>query len=144
MGPMLRRELLYRLLRGPHGPALLQAVASDPRIRQVRRAIDWIRSHVAETVPVAELASCAGMAEATFRRHFRVATGMSPVQFQKILRLQAARRLLLSGRDVIRTAHAVGYESASQFSRDYSRTFGRPPSQEARQLQPRAQAEGTA
>nr|WP_321462488.1 AraC family transcriptional regulator [uncultured Cohaesibacter sp.] len=134
MGPMIRREMLYRLLRGPQAAAIHQIVLSDPRIQQIRRALTWIRSNLDQTVPIADMANCAGMSEPSFRRHFRVATGMSPLQYQKTLRLQAARRAILAGTEVSRAAYAVGYESASQFSREYSRTFGIAPSRDSRSL----------
>ncbi|WP_319498813.1 AraC family transcriptional regulator [uncultured Cohaesibacter sp.] len=131
MGPLIRREILYRLLRGPQGGAIHQIVLSDPRIQQIRRALNWIRTNLDKSVPIEDMASCAGMSQPSFRRHFRTATGMSPLQYQKTLRLQAARRSILAGAEVSRAAFAVGYESPSQFSREYSRMFGVPPSRDA-------------
>ena len=127
LGPMIRREILYRLLRGPQAAALHQIVASDQRLSQVRRALTWIREHLDQSVPTADMATCAGMSEASFRRHFRAATGMSPLQYQKTLRLQSARRAILAGSEVARAAFAVGYESPTQFSREYARLFGLAP-----------------
>ena len=101
---------------------------------RVRRAIDWIRAHANESIRTESLAAIAAMSVPAFHRHFKAATTMSPLQFQKALRLQEARRLLLADFDVAAAAYAVGYESASQFSREYSRLFGMPPSQTARQL----------
>lgn len=143
MGPMIRREMLYRLLRGPQAAALHRIVASDPKLAQVRRALTWIRDHIAQSVPVHDMATCAGMSDATFHRHFRAATGMSPLQYQKALRLQAARRAILAGTGVARAAFAVGYESPSQFSREYSRMFGVAPSRDVRQLLGAVDAETT-
>ncbi|MBZ4021292.1 hypothetical protein CKO11_02295 [Rhodobacter sp. TJ_12] len=80
------------------------------------------------------MARCAGMSDAAFNRHFRAATGMSPLQYQKTLRLQAARRAILAGSEVARAGFAVGYQSASQFSREYARLFGLPPSADAQRL----------
>ncbi|MCA0964931.1 AraC family transcriptional regulator [Salipiger bermudensis] len=134
LGPMVRREMLYRLLRGPQAAALHQIAAADPKLSQVRRTLTWIRTHLDESVPVHDMATCAGMSDASFRRHFRAATGMSPLQYQKTLRLQAARRAILAGSEVARAAFAVGYESPSQFSREYARMFGLPPSRDARRL----------
>lgn len=134
MGPMLRREILYRLLRGPQAAALHQIVVADPKIQQVRRALTWIRNNLDQSVPVGDMANCAGMSQPSFRRHFRTATGMSPLQYQKTLRLQTARKAILSGTEVARAAFAVGYESPSQFSREYARMFGLPPSRDARRL----------
>ncbi|MBF9034940.1 helix-turn-helix domain-containing protein [Rhodobacterales bacterium HKCCE2091] len=134
LGPMIRREILFRLLRGPQAAALHQVLASDPKLTQVRRALTWIRTHLDESVPVHDMATCAGMSDASFHRHFRAATGMSPLQYQKTLRLQAARRAILAGSEVARAAFAVGYESPSQFSREYARMFGLAPSKDAKRL----------
>ena len=134
LGPMIRREILYRLLRGPQAAALHQIVASDPKLAQVRRALNWIRTHLDESVPVGDMANCAGMSDASFHRHFRAATGMSPLQYQKTLRLQAARRAILAGTEVARAAFDVGYESPSQFSREYARMFGLAPTKDMKRL----------
>jgi AraC-like DNA-binding protein len=137
--PMLaelrERELLYRLLHSRLGPMLRQFAHRDSRLSRVRRAIDWIRAHANEPIRTESLADIAAMSVPAFHRHFKAATAMTPLQFQKALRLQEARRLLLADSDVTATAFAVGYESASQFSREYSRMFGIPPSRTARQLQ---------
>jgi len=134
LAPSRERELLYRLLQSPHGPLLRQIARKEGRLAQVRRAIDWMRNHFDESFPIETVAEIAGMSVASFNRHFRAATSTSPLQYQKTLRLQAARRLLASDVDATRTAYAVGYESPSQFSREYSRLFGRPPKQDASQL----------
>jgi AraC-like DNA-binding protein len=125
------REVLYRLLQSAHGPMLRQVGREDSRLSQVRRAIDWIRRHFDQTLRTEMLAEVAGMSVPSFHRHFKAATAMSPLQYQKTLRLQAARRLLATNADAARTAYAVGYESASQFSREYSRLFGVPPARDA-------------
>jgi AraC-like DNA-binding protein len=125
------REVLYRLLQSAHGPRLRQIGREDSRLSQVRRAIDWIQRHFDQTLRTEKLAGIAGMSVPSFHRHFKAATAMSPLQFQKTLRLQAARRLLVTNSDAARTAYAVGYESASQFSREYSRLFGVPPARDA-------------
>lgn len=128
LGPMLRREIVWHLLNGPHGGALRQIGLADSRMARLGRAIAWIREHFAATLSVPHLATLSGMSPATFHRHFKAATAMTPVQFQKSLRLQEARRLLLAeGSDVARVGFAIGYESPSQFSREYRRLFGRPP-----------------
>lgn len=134
LAPLLQREILYRLLQGPQGGMLRQLALVDSRSSQVRRAVAWIRDHYAEPLRVRSLADLAGMSPATFHRHFRQATAMSPLQFQKNLRLQHARRLLISAHDANQAAYAVGYESASQFSREYARLFGAPPSRDAQRL----------
>ncbi len=127
LGPLRERELLYRLLQSGHGAMLRQFLRTDSRLAQIRRAIDWIRRHFDQKLPIETLADLAGMSLSTFHRHFKAATAMSPLQFQKQLRLQAARRLMTTRPDAARAAYAVGYESASQFSRDYARCFGAPP-----------------
>jgi AraC-like DNA-binding protein len=134
LAPLLQREILYRLLQGPQGAMLRQQALADSRSSQVRRAIAWIRDNYAEPLRIGSLAARAGMSPATFHRHFKAATAMSPLQFQKCLRLQNARRLLLASHDAAQAAYAVGYESASQFSREYARLFGAPPSRDAQRL----------
>ncbi|MDY6922545.1 MAG: AraC family transcriptional regulator [Pseudomonadota bacterium] len=125
------RELLYRLLQSPHGGLLGQFVGENGRLAQVRKAVDWLRTHFDQPVPVKALADIAAMSVPAFNRHFRTATATSPLQYQKALRLQAARQLLSRGADVTRTAQAVGYESIPQFSREYARRFERSPKQDA-------------
>ena len=134
LAPTREREVLYRLLQGAHGPMLRQIGREDSRLSQVRRALEWIRRNFDQTLRTETLAEIAGMSVPSFHRHFRAATAMSPLQYQKALRLQAARRLLTANAEAARAAYAVGYESASQFSRDYTRFFGAPPSQDARRL----------
>jgi AraC-like DNA-binding protein len=128
------RELFYRLLQSPHGPLLRQIARAEGRLAQIRRSIDWMRHHFHESFPIETVADVAGMSVPSFNRHFREATSTSPLQYQKTLRLQAARRLLASDVDATRAAFSVGYESPSQFSREYSRLFGLPPKRDAVQL----------
>jgi AraC-like DNA-binding protein len=134
LAPLIEREILYRLLQGPQGPVLRQIATGDSRLSRVRRAVEWIRTHFDRPMRVEDLADLAGMSAASFHRHFRAATAMSPLQFQKTLRLQHARNLLIASRDVSRAGYAVGYESASQFSREYARHFGAPPARDAVRL----------
>ncbi|AGH48559.1 MULTISPECIES: AraC family transcriptional regulator [Sphingomonadales] len=134
LAPLHEREILYRLLRGPQGGVLRQIAQADSRLSQVRQAIAWIREHFDEPLRVEALAEIAGMSPASFHRHFKAATAMSPLQYQKVLRLQEARRLLVISADATRAAYRVGYESASQFSREYARMFGVPPSRDAERL----------
>ena len=134
LAPMHEREVLYRLLNGPQGGALRQIARVDSRLSQVRQAIAWIRSHFNEVLRVEQLARQVGMSPASFHRHFKAATAMSPLQYQKMLRLQEARRLLITSADAARAAYAVGYESPSQFSREYARMFGAPPARDAERL----------
>lgn len=134
LAPLLEREILYRLLQGPQGGVLRQVALADSRLSRVRRAIGWIRDHYDRPLRIEDLAELAGMSPASFHRHFKAATAMSPLQFQKTLRLQQARRLLITHQDVSRAGYAVGYESASQFSREYARAFGAPPARDAVRL----------
>ncbi|PWE53403.1 AraC family transcriptional regulator [Metarhizobium album] len=125
------RELLYRLLQSAHGLVLRQFVREEGSRAQIRKAIAWMRSHFDQPVTVRTIAEVAGMSVPAFNRHFRSATATSPIQYQKALRLQAARQFLSKGNDVTRTAQAVGYDSVSQFSREYSRRFERSPKQDS-------------
>lgn len=134
LGPMIRREILYRLLQGEQGASLRQVARPDSRLSQVQRAVSWIRAHYDRPSDVMEMASHAGMSRASFHRHFKAATAMSPLQFRQALRLQEARRLMLSHVDAQEAAFRVGYESPSQFSRDYARLFGAPPRRDIRRL----------
>jgi AraC-like DNA-binding protein len=134
LAPLLEREIFYRLLQGPQGEILRQVVRSDSRLSQVRQAVVWIRTHFDQPLRVEALAELAGMSPASFHRHFKAATAMSPLQYQKQLRLQAARKLLIGRQDAARAAYAVGYESPSQFSREYARLFGAPPTRDAVRL----------
>jgi AraC-like DNA-binding protein len=134
LAPSREREVLYRFLQGAHGPMLRQIACKDSRLAQIRRVIAWIRENFGRTLRTETLADIATMSVASFHRHFKAATAMTPLQYQKALRLQAARRLLIANGDAARTAYAVGYESASQFSREYARLFGTPPLKDAERL----------
>ena len=143
LAPAYEREILWRLLTGPQGGIVRQIGVSDSTIALIARSIAWMRGHLAEQVPVAELARISGMSVSSFHRHFRAATAMTPVQWQKALRLREARaRLLAGGASVADVAFGVGYGSASQFSREYRRAFGVPPGQDGELL--RGAATGTA
>jgi transcriptional regulator GlxA family with amidase domain len=133
--PGLYRELLYWLLTGSGGGQLLHIVVASTRENRLIAAIHELKTRFAEPVRVNELAAIACMSSATFHRHFKATTGMSPLQYQKELRLLAARRLMLeNGSNVETVATEVGYESAPQFSREYARMFGRPPRRDVRAL----------
>jgi AraC-like DNA-binding protein len=132
LGAAREREVLYRLLQDAHGPMLRQFAHHQSRLVRVRRAIDWIKQHYNMRLVTEELADLAAMSVPTFHRHFKAATALTPLQYQKAVRLEAARRLLLENRDVAHTAYAVGYESPSQFSREYYRFYSVRPSQENR------------
>lgn len=128
LGPLIERELLYRLLTGEQGARLAQMATSGSQSHQVSRAIEWLRRHFDEPLRIEELAGRVNMSASSLHHHFRAITAMSPLQYQKQLRLHEARRLLVAGQcDVATAAHRVGYESPSQFSREYSRHFGAPP-----------------
>lgn len=134
LAPMIQREILYRLLRQERGGALRAIACADSRLSQVARVIGWIRGHYDTPLRIDDLAGLAGMSRASLHRHFKAATTMSPLQFQKVLRLQEARRLLFANPDAQSTAYRIGYESASQFSREYARLFGLPPVRDAERL----------
>lgn len=140
--PLLRREIHWRLLNGEHGATIRQIGLADSRLSQVARAIAHIRAHFAEPLAMGDLARLAGMSPASFHRHFRAVTAMSPLQFQKQVRLQEARsRLLTSARDAASIGFSVGYQSASQFTREYGRLFGAPPARDALRLRREPEAD---
>jgi AraC-like DNA-binding protein len=135
LAPMIEREILYRLMQGPQAGLLRQIARSDSRLSKIRRALAWINAHFDQRLCIEDVAGVAGMSLATFHRHFKAATAMSPLQYQKMIRLQQARRLLvIENGEVTKVAYSVGYESASQFSREYARQFGSPPARDAARL----------
>jgi AraC-like DNA-binding protein len=135
LAPLIRRELMWRLLTGERADMMRQIGSAGGRLDQVRRAIRWLRVHYAEPIRIERLAEVAGMSETSLHRHFKAVTAMSPLQYQKQVRLQEARNLLLSrGRDVAGIGFDVGYDSPSQFSREYARLFGRPPGRDLERL----------
>lgn len=135
LAPMLEREILWRLVTGQQGALVRQIGLADSRVTQVGRALRWIRDHYTEVLRVEDLARMSGMSLSPFHRHFRALTSMTPIQYQKQIRLQEARlRLMSSTEDVATVGFAVGYDSASQFSREYRRRFGLPPGQDATRL----------
>ena len=135
LAPLIEREILWRLLTGPHGGLVRRIGLADSGAAHVGRAIRWIRANYAEPMRVEELARLSGLSASAFHRHFRAVTAMSPLQFQKRIRLQEARSLLLAGAgDVAGVGHLVGYDSPSQFNREYRRLFGAPPGQDAARL----------
>jgi AraC-like DNA-binding protein len=135
LAPMAERELLYRLLQGPQGRLLRQIAQPDGALSRIRRAVEWIRDNHNARLRIEALCDASGMSRASLHRHFLAVTGVSPLQYQKQLRLQKARQLLLAGdHNASDVAFAVGYESASQFSREYLRQFGAPPARDVRQI----------
>jgi AraC-like DNA-binding protein len=139
LGPLIERELVWRLLHGPQGTMVRQIGLAESRLSQIGRAIRFIRAHHAEAISIPQLADMVAMSESSFHRHFRGATTMSPLQFQKLIRLQEARaRLIADAGDVAAIGYSVGYDSPSQFSREYSRLFGAPPGRDKQRLGLRA------
>ena len=128
LAPIIQREIVYRLLIGDQGERLRQMASAGSQSHQITRAIYWLKSHFTEPLRIEDLAMQHNMSASTFHHHFRALTAMSPLQYQKWLRLNEARRLMLTERlDVTTAAFQVGYESPSQFNREYSRSFGAPP-----------------
>ncbi len=132
LAPMIEREILYRLMQGVQAQVLWQIARLDSRLSRIRRAVARIRTSFAQPLGIDSLAESTGMSLATFHRHFKAVTAMTPLQYQKTVRLQQARRLItIESREVTQAAYAVGYESRSQFSREYLRQFGCSPTQDA-------------
>jgi transcriptional regulator GlxA family with amidase domain len=135
MAPMVRREILWRLLAGENAAMVRQIGTRDGRLGRVQRVIRQLRERYAEPIRIEALAELAGMSETSLHRHFKAVTSMSPLQFQKQVRLQEARNLLLGhGDDIAGVGFAVGYDSPSQFSREYSRQFGQPPGRDLQRM----------
>jgi AraC-like DNA-binding protein len=130
--PMIEREIVWRLLSSDQAGLVRQIGLADSRLSKIGHAIRWIREHYAETFRIEDLAERAAMSPTSFHRHFRAATAMSPLQYQKQIRLQEARSLLMTKTDdVASIGYIVGYDSPSQFSREYARLFGAPPGRDA-------------
>ncbi len=145
LAPLVKREILWRLINGEQGAAVRQLGLADSNLSHVARAVRWIRDNYSEAFRVDDIASLVGMSTSAFYRSFQAVTAMSPIQFQKQIRLQAAR-LMLAARpgDVAGVGFEVGYESPSQFSREYRRLFGAPPSEDAVRLRDTVSAVGAA
>jgi AraC-like DNA-binding protein len=128
MSKLIQREIVYRLLRGPQGNRLRGIATLGDQSHRTAKAIAWLRANYAKPLRVEELAEVAQMGVSTLHHHFRSLTAMSPLRYQKQLRLAAARdRMLIEGLDATSAAFEVGYESPSQFNREYKRFFGQPP-----------------
>lgn len=141
LAPAYEREILFRVLQGPHGWMLREIAAPDSAMARVNMAIQWIRRDFALPIGVEHLAERASMSVSAFHRHFKAVTNLSPLQYQKRVRLLQARTLMVANaRSVMAAAFEVGYESATQFSRDYAKVFGLPPSQDAGRILGRARA----
>ncbi|NVZ18938.1 AraC family transcriptional regulator [Pseudomonas costantinii] len=135
LAPLIKEEIIARLLNGAHGPQLLHVVAAGSPSQHIAKTVAWLKLNFRQALRMDDLASNAHMSPSTFRQHFRTVTGMSPLQYQKQLRLQAARQLMLSQNvDASSAGGLVGYESSSQFSREYSRLFGEPPQRDIKRM----------
>jgi AraC-like DNA-binding protein len=141
LGPLLIKEIYFYLLKGRDGPAIRQFLRSGSTMHKISQAIYSLKSDLSEEVDVASLAKAANMSRSAFFQHFKEATAMSPIQFQKRLRLLEARRLMIDeGEKAEGSAFKVGYNSASQFSREYSRMFGNSPLRDAMKLKQDSEA----
>ena len=135
MAPLIEQEILYRLLMGPHGARLINIAMAEGAGQKIARAVAWLRSHFAQPLRIGALAEAVGMSESSLHHHFKAVTNMTPMQYQKQLRLHEARRLMLvEGADIGAAGFAVGYQSPSQFSREYRRFYGAPPSRDLETL----------
>ena len=141
LAPLAKQEILYRTLKGEQGWRLGQIATADSQAQRIARAIAWLKAHYAEPLRIEEVAREVHMSTSSLHHHFKAVTALSPLQYQKQLRLQEARRLLMSEAvDAATAGHRVGYESPSQFSREYSRLFGVPPARDQRRLRERRTA----
>jgi AraC-like DNA-binding protein len=135
LAPLIKRDILWRLITGEQGAVVRQLGLADSSLTHIARAVRWIRDHYAQSFRVEKVAQLSGMSVSAFYRNFQAVTAMSPIQFQKQIRLQEARLLLATHpNDVTGVGLRVGYDSPSQFSREYRRQFGAPPSQDAARL----------
>ena len=135
LAPLIKREILWWLIVGEQGAAVRQLGLADSNLSHIARAVRWIRDHYAHAFRVEDVAELCGMSASAFYRNFQAVTAMSPIQFQKQIRLQEARlQLAADPNDVAGVAFRVGYESPSQFSREYRRQFGATPSRDAQDL----------
>jgi len=128
MAPLIQQEISYRLLSGPDGPRLLDMTLAESQSHKVARAVAWLRTNFVQPLRIEDLADRVSMSASSLHHHFKAVTAMTPMQYQKQLRLHEARRLLLTEHvDVATAGYRVGYQSPSQFSREYSRLYGLPP-----------------
>lgn len=135
LAPLVVEEILIRLLRSPVGSRVAQIGLAESGVHRIAKAVDWVRANFDQPMNIEELAEMVHMSPSSFHQHFKAVTSMSPLQFQKALRLQEARRLMLASRmDATTASLQVGYMSASQFSREYSRLFGIAPSRDIARL----------
>jgi AraC-like DNA-binding protein len=145
LAPLVRREVFYRLLAGAQGDRLRRVAAGDARARRIAAGLEWLRRHATRPVRMGDLAREVHMSPSTMHAWFKAVTAMTPLQYQKQLRLQEARRLLLAeDLDAAAASRRVGYESPTQFSREYRRMFGAPPMRDVERLRAAAGAAGAA
>lgn len=141
LAPLIKREIHWRLITGKQGDVVRQLGLADSSLSHIRRAVRWVRENYAQQFRVEELAQLSGMSVSALHKNFQAVTGMTPIQFQKHIRLQTARLLLANHpSDVTGVGHSVGYDSPSQFSREYRRLFGEPPSRDAARMRYEASA----
>jgi AraC-like DNA-binding protein len=141
LSPLVLREIFYRLLSAEHSPCLRQIAMGDRRLHAITRAINWLKSNYSQPFEIDKIAREACISPSTLHHYFKSVTAMSPLQYQKQLRLQEARRLMLgNGMDAASAGYQVGYESPSQFSREYRRLFGAPPSCDIARLKSSSEA----
>lgn len=139
LAPLLQQEILYRLLSGEEGYRLAQTIAGSGGSQRIAQAIAWLRERYDQALSIEEMARAAHMSPSSLHHHFKAVTAMSPLQYQKRLRLQEARRLLQAGSiDAATAAHRVGYQSPSQFCREYGRMFGVTPARDLREFKEKA------
>jgi AraC-like DNA-binding protein len=139
----IEREILWRLLTGPLAATARQIASSDSTLTHIGRAVRWITDHYNTPFRVETLARSCDLSPSAFHRNFHAVTALSPIQFQKQIRLQRSRLLLMTGADDVATVgHRVGYDSTSQFNREYRRQFGLPPGRDAARLRARADPAG--
>jgi transcriptional regulator GlxA family with amidase domain len=135
LAPVIQREIYYRILRGDLGSRLVDLAQAEGGNHRVVRAIEWLKQHYAAPLRIEELAGVVHLSPSALHHRFKAVTAMSPLQYQKHLRLHEARRLMFAdGIECATAGHRVGYESASQFSREYRRLFGAPPRSEIERL----------
>ncbi|MCC4621574.1 AraC family transcriptional regulator [Xanthomonas cassavae CFBP 4642] len=135
LAPLVTRELLYRLMAAPANAVVRQMAIADSRLNQISKAIVWLREHYAQRFSIEQIADLSAMSRSTFHAHFKAVTSMTPLEYRSHLRVHEARRLMVA--EALTAADAgfrVGYESASQFSRDYARILGEPPARDAQRL----------
>jgi len=135
LAPLVQQEIIYHLLTGEQGPRLRHITSIGNHSYRIARAIDWLKDHFNERLRIEDLANQAGLSVSAFHNHFRAVTAMSPLQFQKKMRLNEARRLMLTEHlEAATAAYEVGYDSPSQFNREYSRQFGASPMRDIKNL----------